>query len=57
MNNNESLKSDIMNLLNNLKTKYINVSEADELIKFRKLLEEGIISQEEYEKKKANILN
>ena len=57
VNNNESLKSDIMNLLNNLKTKYINVSEADELIKFRKLLEEGIISQEEYEKKKANILN
>ena len=57
VNNNESLKSDIMNLLNNLKTKYTNVSEADELIKFRKLLEEGIISQEEYEKKKANILN
>lgn len=56
VNNNEILKSEIMKLLTNSKNKSVGVSEADELIKFKRLLEEGIISQEEFEKKKADIL-
>ena len=34
----------------------INTSNADEILKFKKLLDEGIISQEEFERKKQEIL-
>jgi ribosome-binding protein aMBF1 (putative translation factor) len=34
-----------------------NFSEADEILKFKKLLDEGIITQEEFEKKKKQLLN
>ncbi|MCL2053331.1 MAG: SHOCT domain-containing protein [Oscillospiraceae bacterium] len=35
----------------------ISLSQADELRKFKDLLDEGIISQEEFEKKKEQLLN
>ena len=34
----------------------INTSNADEILKFKKLLDEGIISQEEFERKKQELL-
>ena len=34
-----------------------NISGADEIMKYKKLLDEGIISQEEFETKKTQILN
>ena len=34
-----------------------NISGADEIVKYKKLLDEGIISQEEFETKKTQILN
>lgn len=33
------------------------ISEADEIIKFKKLLDDGIITREEFEKKKKQLLN
>ena len=33
-----------------------NISQADEIMKFKKLLDEGIITQEEFEKKKQELL-
>jgi hypothetical protein len=38
------------------KTQVTQVSGADELAKFKKLMDEGVISKEEFEKKKAQIL-
>ena len=35
----------------------INNSQADEIYKFKKLLDNGAITQEEYEKKKKQLLN
>jgi hypothetical protein len=34
-----------------------NISEADELIKFKSLLDSGVITQDEFDRKKAQILN
>ena len=39
--------------INNAQT---NISNADEIMKFKKLLDEGIITQEEFEKKKKELL-
>ncbi|MCL2765606.1 MAG: SHOCT domain-containing protein [Treponema sp.] len=38
------------------KPQHSQVSEADELIKFKKLLDDGVLTQEEFDKKKAQIL-
>ena len=38
-------------------TKFNNISEADELKKFKELLDSGAITQEEYDQKKRQILN
>ena len=37
-------------------TPQVTVNTADELLKFKKLLDMGAISQEEYDKKKAELL-
>ncbi len=39
-----------------LEEKNSNISNADEILKFKKMLDEGIITQEEYEKKKQELL-
>lgn len=50
--NNDGL---IVNENNNVQNS-VNISDADELKKYKELLDEGIISQEEYEQKKKQIL-
>ena len=40
----------------NVEKKSNKISDADEILKFKKLLDEGIITQEEFEKKKKQLL-
>ncbi|GHU68511.1 hypothetical protein FACS189447_10950 [Spirochaetia bacterium] len=61
INNKEVVK--VTKLLHELKEKrnsapqiVNNISSADELAKFKKLLDDGILTQEEFDKKKAQIL-
>ena len=39
------------------KTQTSNISGADEIMKYKKLLDDGIITQEEFDAKKTQILN
>ena len=41
----------------NWKDKANNSSQADEILKFKNLLDQGIISEEEFETKKKQLLN
>lgn len=50
--NNRSLKP-----VTEIKTEQIAMSSADEIVKFKKLLDAGAITQEEYDAKKRKILN
>lgn len=55
LKNNEELKDYIINLISNNKNSSLSI--ADELEKYKKLLDSGAITQEEYDKKKKNLLN
>ena len=46
-------QNQVKNISSNINSTY---SEADEIIKFKKLMDEGIISKEEFENKKKQIL-
>lgn len=48
--------SDLQSNSNSEKTSLGSISQADELLKFKKLLDEGIITQEEFERKKQQLL-
>lgn len=55
----DEIKQVIYNLQNseeNIRNINNNFSNADEIIKFKKLLDEGIITQEEFERKKQELL-
>lgn len=54
---------EMMSKINELQSKFndgttfvSNISQADEILKFKKLLNEGIITQEEFERKKQELL-
>ena len=55
----EEIKRIIYNLQtrDNEKNNNNSFSQADEILKFKKLLDEGIITQEEFDKKKQELLN
>lgn len=57
--NNEEIKNYILEKMSDIASSITpsNVSNADELKKFKQLLDEGLISQEEYELKKKELLN
>ena len=55
LKNSEDLKKYIMNLISN-KSNY-DLSMADELAKYKKLLDNGAITEEEYKKKKEKLLD
>ena len=48
--------NDLQSNSNSEKTSLGSISQADELLKFKKLLDEGIITQEEFERKKQQLL-
>ena len=56
---NEEIKQTIYNLQTREKhnDNTNNISKADEILKFKQLLDDGIITQEEFEKKKKELLN
>lgn len=47
----------IIDSLNNKSTSATDVSDADEILKYKKLLDDGIITNEEFEAKKKQLLN
>lgn len=57
--NNEEIKNYILEKMSDIASSITpsNVSNADELKKFKQLLDEGLISQEEYDLKKKELLN
>lgn len=58
----KNVGEEIKQVIYNLQTKVShsnytsNISQADEILKFKKLFDEGIITQEEFEKKKQELL-
>ncbi len=58
----ENIGEEIKQIIYNLQTQdnysnySNNISQADEIMKFKKLLDEGIITQEEFERKKQELL-
>lgn len=58
-NKSEEIYNYIMKKISECKNNNVNIintSNADEILKFKKLLDEGIISQEEFERKKQELL-
>ncbi|MCI8346244.1 MAG: hypothetical protein HFJ42_10020 [Clostridia bacterium] len=56
----EELYEYILSRMSELKNKTVitsNISKAEEIMKFKELLDQGIITQEEFEKKKQDLLN
>jgi len=58
ISNYNEIHREISNLImSRIDTKNNNMSQADELIKYKKLLDSGAITQEEYDKKKKELLD
>ena len=53
----EDFKNSIEEMINKVGDNTNPISSADELTKFKKLLDEGVITKEEFEKKKKQLLN